>query len=61
MVWTIAGTARKNGLNPLIYLTALLNAYEANRGRPPKPSELARFFPWALSEEDAKAWKADSS
>ncbi len=61
MVWTIAGTARKNGLNPLIYLTALFNAYEANRGRPLKPSELARFFPWALSEEDAKAWKADSS
>lgn len=61
MMWTIAATAQKNGCNPLALLTALLNAYEANNGRPLKPSELARFFPWALSEADAKAWKINSS
>ena len=60
-LWTIAATALKWGLNPVLLLTALLNAYEANRGQPLKPSELARFFPWALSEADARAWKLDSS
>lgn len=61
MLWTIFATAKMNGLNPILFLTALLNASAANDSQPLGGSELERFFPWALSEEDAGMWKDNTS
>ena len=61
MLWTILATAEMNGLNPILFLTALLDACAANGGRPLEGPELERFFPWALSEEDARAWGRNTS
>jgi hypothetical protein len=60
MLWSILATAEMNDLNPILFLTALLGAC-AEKGRPLSGPELERFFPWALSEEDARAWGRDTS
>jgi hypothetical protein len=61
MLWTILATAEMNNLNPILFLTALLDACAGNGGRPLSGPELERFFPWALSGEDARAWGRDTS
>ncbi|MFA5384291.1 MAG: transposase [Eubacteriales bacterium] len=61
MLWTILATAQMNGLNPILFLTALLNASAANGGQPLGGPGLDRFFPWALSEEDARSWGYNTS
>jgi hypothetical protein len=61
MLWSILATAEMNNLNPILFLTALLNACAENGGRLLSGPELERFFPWALSTEDARAWGRDTS
>ncbi len=61
MLWTILATAEMNNLNPILFLTALLHACAESGGRPLAGPELARFFPWALSGDDARAWGRDTS
>jgi transposase len=61
MLWTILATAEMNHLNPIRFLSALLGACAESGGRPLAGPELERFFPWALSGEDAQAWGRDTS
>ncbi len=61
MLWTILATAQMNGLNPILFLTALFDTCAANGGKPLYGHELERFFPWALSEADSRAWGGDTS
>ncbi len=61
MLWTIFATAQMNGANPILFLTALLDACAANGGRSLDGPELERFFPWAWSEADARAWGRNTS
>jgi transposase len=61
MLWTILATAEMNNLNPILFLTALLHACAESGGRPLSGPELERFFPWALSGDDARAWGRDTS
>jgi len=53
--YTILLTADKNGLNPLTYLRAYLDACAQNGGE--SPQNIARFLPWKASPEDLAAWK----
>jgi len=55
-LFTILCTALKNGLNPLTYLRAYLQAGAEAGGQP--PPDLERFLPWALSATDRVAWSA---
>lgn len=48
-------TARRNGLDPVKYLTAYLQAVANNHGK--VPSDIDRFLPWNLSEDQKAAWK----
>jgi transposase len=61
MLWSILATAGMNNLNPIRFLSALLDACAEAGGRPLSGAELRRFFPWALSEEDARAWGRNTS
>ena len=61
MLWTIFATAQMNEVNPILFLTALLDACAANGGRSLDGPELERFFPWAWSEADARAWGRNTS
>jgi transposase len=61
MLWTIFATAQMNEGNPILFLTALLDACAANGGRSLDGPELERFFPWAWSEADARAWGRNTS
>ena len=45
-VWTITGTAERNGLEPLAYLTEILTACATAGGRPPQGPALERLLPW---------------
>jgi hypothetical protein len=58
MLWSILATAARNGLNPLTYLTAYLQACADNGGRPLAGAALQRFLPWAVSAEDRTTWAA---
>ena len=53
-VLTILGTAAKNGLNPLTYLTAYFGACAEAGGK--APGGVERFLPWNASEEDLADW-----
>ena len=52
--YTVLLTAARNGLNPLTYLRAYLDACAHNGGN--APADLARFLPWAASPADRAAW-----
>ena len=58
MLWSILATVAHNGLNPLTYLTAYLQACADNGGRPLEGPALQRFLPWAVSAEDRATWSA---
>ena len=58
MLWSILASAERNGLNPLTYLIAYLQACADNGGRPPEGAVLQRFLPWAASAEDRATWSA---
>src|SRR5262249_41570764 len=45
-VWTITGTAERNGLEPLAYLTEILTACATAGGRSPQGPALERLLPW---------------
>jgi transposase len=45
-VWTITGTAERNGLEPLAYLTEILTTCATAGGRPPQGPALERLLPW---------------
>ena len=55
--WTVTATAARAGCNPLSYLIAYLEACAREGGRAPAGEALARFFPWALDDADAAAWR----
>jgi len=59
--WTITATASRAGLNPLEYLHAYLEACASAGGKAPSCEELARFFPWAVSEAGPAAWSTLAS
>ena len=52
--YTVLLTAARNGLNPLTYLRAYLDACAENGGR--APADLDRFLPWTASPADRVAW-----
>ena len=54
-LFSIFQTARRNGLDPVKYLTAYLHAVADNHGK--VPSDIDRFLPWNLSEDQKAAWK----
>lgn len=58
-VWTITTTARRLGLNPLIYLRAYLDACAQAGGTAPDREALTRFLPWAATSDDLAAWAHD--
>ena len=58
MLWSILATAERNGLNPLTYLIAYLQACADNGHRPLEGAALQRFLPWAASAEDRATWSA---
>jgi len=53
--YTVLLTAAKNGLNPLTYLRAYLDACAANGGN--TPAQLDRFLPWQATAADLAAWQ----
>jgi len=53
--YTVLLTAAKNGLNPLTYLRAYLDACAANGGN--LPALLDRFLPWQAAAKDRAAWQ----
>ncbi len=55
--WTIITTAQRAGLNPLTYLTAYFDACGTHASKPLEGTDLARFLPWAASEQDLEAWR----
>ena len=58
LLWSVLHTAKRNGLNPLTYLTAYFQACAEHGGLPLSGPELARFLPWALSPTDKATWSA---
>lgn len=52
--YTVLLTAARNGLNPLTYLRAYLDACAVNGGH--APADLNRFLPWTASPTDRAAW-----
>ena len=56
-VWTITGTAKRAGCNPLAYLTAYLAACAEAGGRAPSGRALRRFFPWCAMSADLSSWR----
>ena len=53
--YTVLLTAAKNGLNPLTYLRAYLDACAANGGN--APADLTRFLPWQATAADLEVWQ----
>lgn len=53
--YTVLLTAAQNGLNPLTYLRAYLEACAANGGQ--ALANIERFLPWKACEEDLAIWK----
>ncbi|MHB9024167.1 MAG: hypothetical protein ACYC7E_08320 [Armatimonadota bacterium] len=47
-------TAARNGLNPLTYLRAYLDACAEHGGK--APADLTSFLPWTASPADRAAW-----
>lgn len=54
-LFSIFQTARRNGLDPVKYLTAYLHAAANNHGK--VPADIDHFLPWNLSEDQKTAWK----
>jgi len=52
--YTVLLTAARNGLNPLTYVRAYLDACAGNGGK--TPADLDRFLPWSASAADRAAW-----
>ncbi len=52
--YTVLLTAARNGLNPLTYLRAYLDACAVNGGK--APADLDRFLPWSVSQADRASW-----
>lgn len=52
--YTVLLTAARNGLNPLTYLRAYLDACARNGGK--APESLDRFLPWLASPADRATW-----
>lgn len=52
--YTVLLTAARNGLNPLTYLRAYLDACALNGGK--APADIDRFLPWTASSADRAAW-----
>ncbi|MDA8286363.1 MAG: IS66 family transposase [Actinomycetota bacterium] len=55
--WTITATAKRAGLNPLVYLHAYLVACAEAGGRAPTGRALGRFFPWQATRADLSSWR----
>jgi hypothetical protein len=55
-MWTVTGTARMHGFNPVTYLTAYLDACGRNGAKPPGGGHLDQFLPWQATPEDKAAW-----
>jgi hypothetical protein len=55
-IWTVTSTIAMAGLNVLTWLTAYLDAYGRNGGKPLSGTDLERFLPWNASPEDLQAW-----
>lgn len=53
--YTVLLTAAQNGLNPLTYLRAYLDACAANGGQ--APADLEHFLPWQAGTEDLATWQ----
>jgi hypothetical protein len=51
-VWTVTGTAERNGRESLGYLTAYLDACAAAGGKAPEGEALERFFVWLPAPGD---------
>lgn len=51
-VWTITGTAERNGREPLAYLIQYLQACAAAGGKPPDGQALERFLVWLPDPSD---------
>jgi len=54
-IWTVTATAEMAGLNPLTYLTAYLDAWGRNAGKPLAGPDLERFVPWNATPADLRA------
>ena len=54
-LFSIFQTARRNGLDPVKYLTVYLQAVANNHGK--VPTDIDCFLPWNLSEDQKAAWK----
>jgi transposase len=55
-MWTVTATARMHGLNPVTYLTALLDECGHAGGKPLADGQLDRFLPWNATPDDKAAW-----
>ncbi len=53
---TATATAQMAGLNVLTWLTAYLDEWGRNGGRPLTGPVLERFLPWNASPEDLRIW-----
>lgn len=58
-VWTITGTAERNGLQPLAYLTRYLQACAAAGGQPLEEQTLEAFLPWRKAPDDSTGSRDD--
>jgi transposase len=56
LIWTVTATAQMAGLNLITYLTAYLDEYGRNSGKPLPGQALERFLPWNASPEDLRTW-----
>jgi transposase len=59
-VWTITGTAERNGREPLAYLTDYLQACATAAGKPPEGPALQRFLPWLPNPDDTAGSRDDN-
>ncbi len=55
-IWTVTATAEMAGLNVTTYLTAYLDAWGRNSGKPPSGTDLERFLPWNAGPASKEAW-----
>ncbi len=56
VIWTATATAQMAGLNFLTWLTAYLDEYGRNDGKPLAGPDLERFLPWNASPGDLRTW-----
>jgi len=59
-VWTITGTAERNGREPRAYLTEYLQACATAGGKAPEGQALQRFLLWLPDASDTTASRDDS-